>query len=132
MCSLPEHVYQDILSICDAKDIGAIDECNFNYFQCVPGQYLFIETSAPQKPFDKAWVMSEKFQPTTGPGRCMSFWAHMYGTDIGAMRVKLYDQAANQTCLLWEIVNDRGDKWFSATVAIQSSTPYYVSETVNE
>ena len=42
------------------------------------GYYIFIETSAPRKVGDKAWLKSGQVPATTGS--CLTFWYNMYGT----------------------------------------------------
>lgn len=42
------------------------------------GHYVFIESSTPQNVGDKAWLVSESLQPTTGA--CLTFWYNMYGS----------------------------------------------------
>ena len=39
---------------------------------------MFIETSAPRVRGDKAWLLSDQLQPTTGS--CLTFWYSMYGS----------------------------------------------------
>ena len=39
------------------------------------GYYIFIETSAPQKPGDRAWLASPSLPPTTA--NCLEFYYHM-------------------------------------------------------
>ena len=48
------------------------------------GKYIYIEASTPNQG-DTAWLISEDFYPTLG--RCVQFWAHMYGGDIGDLNV---------------------------------------------
>jgi len=46
---------------------------------------VFIETSAPRVSGDKAWLISQQFNPSTTT-QCLSFWYHMVGATIGEKR----------------------------------------------
>lgn len=47
---------------------------------------MYIEASAPRKTGDNAVLLSPSFAGSTQP-RCLNFWYHMYGADIGAINV---------------------------------------------
>ncbi|CAH1786798.1 unnamed protein product, partial [Owenia fusiformis] len=47
------------------------------------GTYLFIESSAPRKKGDVAKVISPMFQSTSIKGKCIRWWYHMYGRELG-------------------------------------------------
>lgn len=85
---------------------------------------MFIETSYPRKRGDRARFESEVFTPTTGKGRCLSFWYHMKGGHIGTLNVymRVYGQSETK---LWSITGDQGDKWNSASTPILSGNRYY-------
>ena len=52
------------------------------------GTYIYIETSDPQQPGDKAAILSPRIQKTSS--RCfMSFWYHMTGSHIGSLEVRI-------------------------------------------
>ena len=48
---------------------------------------MYIETSAPRRPGDKAQLQSAQIMDTST--RCLSFWYHMYGPHINALNVYL-------------------------------------------
>jgi hypothetical protein len=49
------------------------------------GWYVFIETSSPRAPNDKARLES---QPVAdGRPKCLTFWYHMFGPNINALNV---------------------------------------------
>ncbi|CAH3189514.1 unnamed protein product, partial [Porites evermanni] len=41
------------------------------------GYYMYIETSSPRRPGDKAMLASPKY--SSARGKCLQFWYHMYG-----------------------------------------------------
>ena len=45
------------------------------------GTFIYIETSAPRKRDQKAWIASETLRPTNNI--CFNFWYHAYGSSIG-------------------------------------------------
>ena len=67
----------------------------------------------------------------SGPGSdlCVSFWYHMFGSHVGALRVKqrrdLQDGRADT--LLWTVSGHQGNRWREARVLMPySTTPYQV------
>lgn len=88
------------------------------------GKYMFIETSSPRRTGDNAFYVSERFDPTTSAGRCMSFWHHMYGSTIGTLNVWM---AVNNTkILMWQRKGNKGNTWFQGQIPVKSNSPYQV------
>lgn len=54
----------------------------FYLYGMFSGHYMYIETSSPRVAGNKAWLLSQTFNPTTTT-TCVSFWYHMYGQTIG-------------------------------------------------
>ena len=77
---------------------------------------MFIETSLPRKPGDKAQLLSPKYPAT--PGKCLQFWYHMYGSHIGTLnvRVKRLVQGKPTYFLQWSRSGDHGNRWRVAQV----------------
>ncbi|XP_057298293.1 MAM and LDL-receptor class A domain-containing protein 2-like isoform X2 [Hydractinia symbiolongicarpus] len=93
------------------------------------GYYGFIETSSPRQPGDKAAFKSVIFSPTTGSGRCMSFWYHMYGASIGTLNVyyrSLKDGKTTKTELIWQLSGNQANNWIQGRVPIVMKTDYQV------
>ena len=65
-------------------------------------------------------------------GKCLYFYYHAYGKDVGAMNVYLVkdsDYATNtsaQGTKLWSIDRDLGDQWYIASVPTESSFNYRI------
>ena len=74
------------------------------------GRYLFIESSWPRQTDEKAVVLSETI-PVKGSGKCVRFWYHMYGTDIGTLRVLMRVGYAISESVVWELTGNQGNKW---------------------
>ncbi|XP_073232940.1 MAM domain-containing glycosylphosphatidylinositol anchor protein 2-like [Porites lutea] len=85
------------------------------------GWYIFIETSWPRKPNDTAKLISANVPGSSaGGGKCLSFWYHMYGAHINALRV--YVRSGSKDTLLWSKTGTRGDKWLQATLTVNIRT----------
>ncbi|CAH3118157.1 unnamed protein product [Pocillopora meandrina] len=90
------------------------------------GQYMFIETSSPRVPGDKAYLLSEPFDPTSSSGRCLQFWHHMKGASIGTLNVYIYTGNFSTMSLLWQRIGNKGDNWLLGQTPIRSSVKYQV------
>lgn len=93
---------------------------------------MFIETSAPQKMGQKAWLISP-VESVSGfhSGLCLYFYYHAYGKDIGSMNVysiKESDYQSNVTALnpLWNIDRNLSDQWFIASVSTDFKEDYRI------
>ena len=84
----------------------------FVLFVLSAGNYLFIETSSPRRPGDKAWLVSDYFNKSVS---CFTFWYHMYGNSIGTLNI--YRQPyRGQRVLVWKLSGNKGNKWYSGQV----------------
>jgi len=87
------------------------------------GYYLFIETSSPRSFGDKARLFTDV------PFRvCMSFYYHMYGREIGELRVLTRDKQLKES-EVWKKQGPQGNRWVNAEITIgedkrQVSYPY--------
>ena len=87
------------------------------------GFFMFIEASNPRKLNDTAVLQSKFFLPSGE--RCLQFYYHMYGEDMGAMHV-LYSSDAGDN-KIWEKQQDQGNQWHLAHVQLSSTkSPYRV------
>jgi hypothetical protein len=66
-------------------------------------------------------------EPPTN-GRCLEFWYHMYGRDIGQLNVyvNLNTSDNNSRILLWSRGANVGDVWRKAHVATEFQVPFRV------
>ena len=71
---------------------------------------MFIESSYPRLTDEKAITLSETI-PVNGNGKCVGFWFHMYGQDIGTLRVLMRVGYAISESVVWELSGNQGDKW---------------------
>ena len=86
---------------------------------------MFIETSSPRLPNDKARFESEEFQPTGSSGRCLKFWYHMYGSTIGSLNVWMSSNGS--TGMIWTLFGNQNNQWNYAQAPVSSKNVYQVS-----
>ncbi|KAK7473655.1 hypothetical protein BaRGS_00035133, partial [Batillaria attramentaria] len=89
------------------------------------GGFVFIESSAPRRTGDKAWLISQPFPAFTG-ARCFNFWYHMYGSGIGSLNVYVDDTANTTKTLLWSQKDNKGDRWLQGQMPIPPQSKEYL------
>ena len=88
---------------------------------------MYIETSHPRINGDTA-ILQSKLYPRTTNGRCLQFYYHMYGEDMGTLKVIQSFLAGDVDKVLFEKSSDQGDQWILARVQVKASaSPYRVS-----
>lgn len=88
------------------------------------GYYMYIETSFPRKPNDKAWLISPKYTPAPN-GKCFNFWYHMSGRHIGSLNVYLKD-SIRLGKMVWNETGNQGSSWLQAKAPIKTNLPFQV------
>ncbi|XP_077978888.1 MAM and LDL-receptor class A domain-containing protein 1-like [Glandiceps talaboti] len=87
------------------------------------GHYVFIETSYPQKPADRARLASPTIKGTSSSSNCrITFWYHMYGIDIGSLAVLIrtsYEDDSNLE-VVRNITGEQGNFWWQFSEVIDS------------
>lgn len=86
---------------------------------------MYIETSAPQKPNDKARLITPLYDATAG-GSCLQFFYHMWGKDTGVLNVYLKMGSSDLTPI-WALGQDQGDLWRPANAKIMAAGKFQVS-----
>ncbi|CAF0847412.1 unnamed protein product, partial [Rotaria sordida] len=89
------------------------------------GYYMYIETSAPRKPGDKARLITPEYTVSPG-GSCLQFFYHMWGIDTGALNVFLKSGSTFVDSPLWALNGDQGDLWRSARATIRATGKFQV------
>ena len=85
---------------------------------------MFIETSLPRKPNDKAHFLSPQY-PAAPNGKCLNFWYHMSGSHIGTLNVFVKYGVAIGT-KVWNETGDQGNFWLHARAPIKINTKFQV------
>ena len=87
---------------------------------------MYIETSSPQKPGDKARLISPEYKVAAG-GSCLQFFYHMWGASTGALNVYLKVGQTLEGRPLWALSGDQGDFWRPARATIRTNSKYQVN-----
>ena len=67
------------------------------------GNYIYIETSSPRKPGEKAKIVVTA--PKKGKKACLSFYYHMYGASAGSLNVY------NGNDTVFNVSGSQGNRW---------------------
>lgn len=76
---------------------------------------MYIETSSPRRPGDKAQLISPKINGASA--MCMSFWYHMYGSHIKALNIYLSQNGTLGTAV-WTRSGNQGNRWLQGNIQI--------------
>lgn len=100
------------------------------------GNYLYIESSAPQEFKDTAVLLSRVFQPTLQRGKDSStlghhcvfrFHYHMFGSHVFCLAVYLRTVGVGRGSVLWVRYGDQGNLWHRKTLYLNSAKPFQVT-----
>ena len=83
------------------------------------GNYIYIETSSPRQQGEKAYLVS----PRVSGVQCVKFSYHMYGSQIGSLKVYQKTGALKQ---LFTKSGSQGNQWKRAQAQVNGSS-YCVS-----
>ena len=86
------------------------------------GSYAYIEASAPQRRGDIAMLTTPWLSPTDSTGYCLTFYYHMFGSQIGNLTLSLVTPTTMQT--FWSVQGPHGDQWRQASRTIVSNEEY--------
>lgn len=95
---------------------------------CLPqGHYLYIETSAPRHPGQKACLVSSQVTQTTP--QCLKFYYNLHGNNIGALNIYVMIGSAltSTDSPVWSRRNNLSDTWIPGQTTITGSSPYRVN-----
>ncbi|XP_071104753.1 MAM and LDL-receptor class A domain-containing protein 1-like [Haliotis cracherodii] len=70
------------------------------------GSYLYLDSSYPRKPCDKAVLVSPVLPPTSTTYYCFNFWYHMYGPNIGDLNIRIFIEGTVANGVLGDIAID--------------------------
>lgn len=83
---------------------------------------MFIEASSPRRLNETARLISQQFSPVSVRGRCLRFWYHMFGADIGTLNVIQKTGPGNRSeILLWTLSGQQGNTWLNGMVSLSKS-----------
>ena len=90
------------------------------------GHYLYLEASAPAEPGYKGRLASRLLTDRTT--RCLSFYYHMYGSNMGALSVFFEGAQTKTRVLIWQRVGEQGNFWKEGMVTLIPEEDYKVSK----
>ena len=73
---------------------------------------MYIDASSPQKREDNAKLYSPAL--TFAGHMCLEFYYHMYGEDIGSLKVTIDEK------VVFSKSGDRGDLWYKASINVSA------------
>jgi len=80
---------------------------------------MFIEASSPRRPNEKARFISQSFTAVPVKGKCLHFWYHMFGADIGTLNVLQKTAPGNKSeKIIWSLSGQQGSQWLEGRVAL--------------
>ncbi|XP_019632080.1 PREDICTED: MAM and LDL-receptor class A domain-containing protein 1-like [Branchiostoma belcheri] len=91
------------------------------------GHYIYIESSAPRQPGDKARIRTPPFSQAYDGCKLRLFY-HMYGVDVGSLNVyrRTSYLQSNGLTLMTSITGDQGNFWRRLEVDFTGSTNFEV------
>ncbi|PAA80981.1 hypothetical protein BOX15_Mlig025956g4, partial [Macrostomum lignano] len=90
------------------------------------GWYMYIRSSYPTIPNQKARLLSSTVQQTQSGQLCLEWWYHMYGSVTGTLKVGTnVDQSSSSiNATLWSRSGDQGDTWRLGRALVEGSGSY--------
>ncbi|XP_036360425.1 MAM and LDL-receptor class A domain-containing protein 1-like isoform X2 [Octopus sinensis] len=101
-----------------SRNSGPSSDHTFGTWQ---GHYMYIK-SVTHGTGDNAILQSPEYKSTGG--KCANFWYHMYGSQIGQLKVHLKTPVSKQ--LLWKRHHAQGNFWSLAQVKIAFSGTFHL------
>ena len=77
---------------------------------------MYASAEFPRVNGDEARLKSQFYDP--GPERCLVFWYHIYGEDVGSLLVYRQDEGDMFVSPSWSRTGNQGDLWRSGKVTI--------------
>ena len=93
------------------------------------GHYMYIEASSPRRTGDIARLWTPSLTPANG--RCISFWYHMYGINMGTLNVYAVRNSTNPVLgnPVWSRKGSTANLWYQQYVSLPTLSNYNVSYT---
>jgi len=91
------------------------------------GMYYYVESSYPNYPNKTLITYTPTFDVSATPGKVLSFWYHMYGTEMGDLEIGVLDN--NGYTVLDVKSGNYGDQWLFAYYPIASIDSFKIKFT---
>lgn len=93
------------------------------------GHYMYIRAAVPRVKGEKARLISP-LEAAPSLAKCVTFWYHAYGADIGSLNVYsqlgAQESSSNPKRLLWTVNRNQGNSWYMARVSTDYSTNFRI------
>ena len=83
------------------------------------GYFVYVSAAYPRLAGDEARLKSALYDP--GPDRCLVFWYHIYGDDVGTLLVYKQDEDDQFVSASWTRTGDQGDLWRFGKMTVSPS-----------
>ena len=95
-------------------------------FRSIAGYYMYTEAT-PVNENNTARLLSPVFftRSSSNIRGCVQFWFHMYGSDMGTLRVRVNGQ------VIWKRSGNQGNRWIPTAAPFSARTSYQVRRVVN-
>ncbi len=84
--------------------------------------YMYTEASSPNYPDKDAVLLSPCFDLSQQSQASFSFSYHMYGEDMGSLRLQVATEAAPSWKTIWARSDDQENQWFDTSVSLDDFT----------
>lgn len=86
---------------------------------------MYIESSAPRRPGQKAWLVSRQIGFSSP--QCLNFYFSMNGKHIGSLNVYVKTGPMLPSAPVWSMSGPQGNKWILGQAPVQANMPYRVN-----
>ena len=91
-----------------------------------PGSYIYMEASSPATRGQSAVLNSKTIKKPPGGVKCLTFWYHMFGWDMGTLTVIMKDSVTLAETIVATLAGNNGRKWNKSEVDINVSNDFQV------
>ena len=91
------------------------------------GFYIYTEASYPNKPNNTAILVSPLLPPTDTIGYCLTFWYHMFGSDMGTLELLAIEPYTARPMTLWSLRGTQRNAWTQQHIFINMTFQYNLS-----
>eukprot|EP00795_Rhopilema_esculentum_P009222 gene9222-16904_t len=92
------------------------------------GKYLYLEASSPRRNFalQRNFALLERNFTGSAQIVCFRFWFHMFGSDIGSLKVYATSSSRQSRHQIWQKMGNQGDTWHQGSIPVPVSAVGYL------
>jgi len=84
------------------------------------GYYIYTESSSPNYPDKRADLITPYFNLDDLTTPYITFWYHMYGTEMGDLHIDIYNGSTWQDNIIPAISGDQGNQWLEQLIDLSA------------